>query len=411
MTTQARNYLLMGVGVGLTVGCGAGYYAGKRANKKRHAFEIEETGKMAFRAGRKQGWAEQQDRYEAMSVYIDSNDSPEDIQRKLNQKMQAMTCGKFDDGTIITDGEVIEGGEIQKKTDVENVSGALPDGSNSDEKTGADPGTGSNSDEHSGAPAIGNADVFTVDRVPEIAKVGAAEHDILNHQVVFTGSGGTKFAYPDTLFIGPDGHLLDSIDIRNNIRRHEHNRVRLTLIWAQMGWGIYAPDPDDMNMLPNGSAIPDPDEDRFQVTDEDFENWDLSFSGDDEPEELAFEKERYLDEVERYRAHPEEGPRIISRQEYMDECVMDKIQIDYYDVDKKFAESDDLDKEIGIFDYVGVNDGDELFRHKNDPDDDDPDTIYVKNFRMNCVIEVTRNHRSYQSIRDGGAYVRDGGTD
>ena len=48
---------------------------------------------------------------------------------------------------------------------------------------------------------------------------------------------------------------------------------------------------------------------------------------------------------------------------------------------------------------------------KNDADDDDPDTVYVKNFRMNCVMEVTRLHKSYESVKNGGAYIQDGRTD
>lgn len=386
MTTEKRN-MWIGIGVGAAMGIGTGYLVGSHITKKRCRKEYDsklkkarrsayiegvndgiEEGrdpvreKNAYEAGFREGLQKADELIDQCCVIAHEGDTPEDIQRRVIEKQK----------------------EIDAREAAEKAAAA-------EQKKPNIPET------HTGS-------------APEVRKIGMAEYDSERHQVVFLGSGGTRISYPANLFIGPDGDILDSIDIRNNIRKHEHNKARLNLIWSQMGWGAYIPDLDgEVNEPPTAAEI---------------NNWDLNLDGEtgqadddeglllgDEPEEKTKERERYLDEVDRYRAHPEDAPRIISRREFGEEAYLDRVDVDYYDVENIFVESTDMDNKLDAYEYFGVTNGNDLFRMKNDADDDDPDTVYVKNFRMNCVMEVTRLHKSYESVKNGGAYIQDGRTD
>jgi len=378
MDKKERTKLLIGLGIGAAAGIGTGYFIGKRNTEKRYRREVKKIRRNAYAEGFSAG---QDDAVESSEKWIrenciisDGTETAEELTAKIQEKQQHMSMKKADDETQ------------------ETVS---------DRK------------------ASGNVTVETVSRPAPVAKdmgdeqkltIGTATYDSMNHQVIFHG-GGNSFAYPAGLFIGPDGELLDTIDIRTNIRKHEHNRARLNLIWNQMGWGSYIPELD--------GAVP---EDANELTDEEMNSMDLTLDGEpiaddadtetlleDEPIEKRMEKERYLDEVERYIAKPEEAPRIISRKEFSEEAYLKQINVDYYDVDNVFVESTDEDTELDAYDNFGVTNGNDLFRMQAQ-DDDDPDTVYIKNFRMNFVAEVTRWHKSYASIKDGSGYVKDGNT-
>lgn len=398
MTNDARNKLLIGIGCGVVVGFGTGYVVCKSVTKReqkrrdeRYRKELKEARRQAYikgvehgadgsdivkqayeegkkdgeEAGYERGMAEINEFLDKYCVTPDENDTPETMQEKLRKKQEELKQMGEDVGPVKYEAETAP---IRERSEGQNVASVVP--------------------------------MYASEPV----KIGMADYDIDNHQVVFTGSGGTKIAYPANLFAGPDGSVLDSMDIRTNIRKHEHNRARLNLIWSQMGWGAYIPDLDD---YPAGISPTETDIDNLDVI-QDLDDDDRLLG--DEPEEKTIEREKYLDEVERYIAHPEEAPRIISRQEFDEEAYLDQLYFDYYDVDNKFVESTDLDNEIGSYDYFGVTNGNALFAAKAGIDDDDPDIVHVKNFKMNCVIEVTRYHRAYESIKDGGAYVTDGGT-
>ena len=379
---KINKQLWIGIGIGAAAGIGTGYYVGQKTSQKKHREEVRkarrkayiegvEAGKdkeqidIAYRNGLEAGMDEAKKFIDTYCVVPDEGDTPEQIQEKLRKKQEEI--------------DAAEKAEKAEKTENAAAEEVRQEIAETEAKMNAEP-------------------------VPPI-KIGTAEYDTENHVVVFRGAAGTKFVYPAGLFVGPDGELLDSIDIRNNIRKHEHNKARLNLIWSQMGWGTYIPDLD--GEIGEG----------HEPTDEEINNWDLSLDEDDgrmlgdEPEEKTRERERYLDEVDRYLAHPEDAPRIISRKEFDDECYLEKVYFDYYDVDNKFIENTDVDNEIGPYDYFGITDGNELFRMKNGLDDEDPDIVHVKNFRLNCVMEVTRYHRSYGSVKDGGAYIGDGSTD
>ena len=389
MTKNERNKLLIGIGCGIAAGFGTGYLVCKSVTKReqkrcdeRHRRELKEAKRQAYikgvehgadssdivqkayeegdKDGYNRGMTEMNEFLGKYCVIPDENDTPETMQEKLRKKQEELA--------------------------------AMESEGNSEEKT------------KESAPIREQVEANIVPMyATDMIKIGMADYDANNHKVIFTGSAGTKIGYPANLFIGPDGEMRDSIDIRTNIRKHEHNRARLNLIWNQMGWGAYIPDLDDSP----AEISSNDDIDHLDVI-QDIDDDDRLYG--DEPEEKTIEREKYLDEVNRYIAHPEEAPRIISRKEFDEEAYLDQVYFDYYDVDNKFIESTDVDNEIGPFDYFGVTNGNALFAAKAGIDDDDPDIVHVKNFKMNCVIEVTRYHRAYESIKDGGAYVGDGST-
>lgn len=360
MDKNERNKLLIGIGIGAAAGVGTGFLIGRNSAKKKYEKELKKVRRKAYlegvEQGKDEGLTEAKAWIDTYCVVSDENETPEELVKRVQERQKELS--------------------EQETSDAEKEEKSAP----------------VQEQEQNEMPLAPS----------EPIRIGMATYDTMNHQVVFSGVGGMKIAYPAGLFIGSDGEVLDSVDIRANIRKHEHNKARLNLIWNQMGWGAYVPDLDD-------DPIPDPSKE--EITDEEINNWDLSLDNDDEPEEKIIEKERYMDEIDRYTANPEEAPRLISRKEFSEEAYLEKTYVDFYENDKVFVESTDGDRELDAYTYFGITDGNDLFRMKNDDEDDDPDIVHVKNFKMNCVMEVTRWHKSYASVKDGGAYIQDGSTD
>lgn len=464
MNKSERNKLFIGIGIGLAVGGGTGYFIAEKRTKKKHREEMRKARRKAYLDGIEDG----KDPVQLKNAYLDGVEEGltdgkryiDNLKKVLTDEGMKSTVEKVDQiiaeedeqksnvilndfpegcnaGWIrISDTEIafFEKKDNQTVKLLEDENGKAvkyplsivigDDGNVLDDSTLADNFARfeknpvilkevmriSGLTEPEKEPEIipekihneGNTNNVNEKPVidhPPVKTIGTAKYDQANHQVIFLGAAGTRLAYPETLFIGRDGEVLDSIDIRNNIRKHEHNLARLNLIWNQMGWGAYIPDLDNDVTEGNVSA-------------EDIDNWDLSLDGEaNEPMEKIIERERYLDEVEKYKAHPEEAPRIISRRDFSEEAYLEKTYVDFYDVDNVFVESTDGDRVLDAYDYFGVTNGNDLFRMKRGTeDDDDPDIVHVKSFRMNCVMEVTRWHKSYGSVKDGGAYIS-GNTD
>lgn len=195
--------------------------------------------------------------------------------------------------------------------------------------------------------------------------------------------------YPRELFYDSKGDPLGETQVRHNLRYYEYRTDRLADLWQAMGWGEYRKDPDDPDM------------------ENEVDDYDGAVMGD-EPRIKSEERERYLDLIDKYQAHPEEAPSIISQKSFDDECYLDKLYFDYYDVDNVFIENADMDTPVDAMSMFGVTNGNELFgkqKFDEEDDDNDPDIVHIRNFKMNAVAEITRYHRAFASIRDGSAYI------
>lgn len=376
MNKNETKILVIGIAGGIAVGATAGYCAGRASMKRRARAEIRKVRTSAYSKGVYDGKKENEERIHDLEValnelkdniiYVDSSD-PEDVKKAIDERMGASgnrTTRNTSNGSEAAEGALegqTEASEGQKQSYDEN----------SGEEEGEDDGEDDSDDQ----------------KLPyEMNFIGISRE---NNRIVFEAAAGTKLYYPESIFINPDGSMRDVIDIREAIKRIEHNVQKLNIVWSRLQWGAYIPDLDGY------------------PTAEDIDNWDLEIKDGTEPEEKTMERERYLDEIDRYQAHPEEGPRFVSRQEFEDENYLTKLYINWYEKDNVFIDSMDMDNEINSFDLLGVVNGKDLFKKNADSDDDsfDPDVVYVKNFHYNSIAEVTRFHMAYQEIRDGSAYL------
>ena len=338
--------LWIGIGIGAAVGLTTGYFVGSSVSKKKAQKELKRVRKVAYLKGQSDAEMEARaviDNLTDNVVFVDSTDNAEAIKEKIAEHFRK---------------QEEEGQEESSSTDEEEPAQTDDVYAEKDEDQNRDP-----------MP-------FT----------------IAGDNVIFYGAAGTELRYPKYLIVDKANHLLDTIEIRENLKSFEPDIQKLRVIWNTMGWGFYIPELDGPHAWEQNLKIDDDD--------------DLTLG--DEPEEKTIERQRYLDQVERYIAHPEEAPQIISRQDFDDECYLEKLYFDYYDVDNKFIENTDMDSEVDGFTMFGFVNGNDLFEHKIPDEDDDPDIIHVRNFKMNCVMEVTRFHRAYSSIKDGSAYVNGG---
>lgn len=211
---------------------------------------------------------------------------------------------------------------------------------------------------------------------------------------------GGVLTYPIELFCDKNG-LMDVGRIRSNLRIYEHNPINLKRVWEALGWGTFTPDPEDISVIE--------DIENMNVSLEDLEEMDKTMG--DEPEETTIERQRYLDKVEKYINSPSTGnAKIVSKRRYDEDCILEHNLVDYYDVDNVFTDNQDMNSTIDPTLLFGVSDGKELFEYKQkhlsefEDDDQDPDIVYVENFADGSISEITRYHKSYQSMRDGSGY-------
>ena len=154
------------------------------------------------------------------------------------------------------------------------------------------------------------------------------------------------------------------------------------------------------------SSVREWTKDLIATTNEDIENYDLSIddeSNSEEVEEMKEARERYLDHIDRYLGDPTEGPHYISAQDFNEATMLDQIFINYYEGDNTFVDIGDTNKLVDPVTDFGTADGKELFA--NAENREEPDTVHMCNMKMNAVYEITRYEQSYESIRDGSAFL------
>ncbi len=368
MTKQEKKQLWIGIGIGVSAGVVGGFFIGNTVTKRRTRKELKKVREAAYIKGARDAEEEAKlviDELKNNTIMVNSTDDPAEIKKAINAHFGASDAQMTQDSS---DGSEAVNGAFLGQTEA----------------------------------STGHDDDIYVEKVkkdvyelPEdmnfIGITASKEH------ITFANGDEPPITYPKWLFLNNDGSMRDVLDIRKDLKLYDHSIRNLCVVWNKLGWGTYIAELD-------GS-----------VQNENIDSYNLDIDDDtlgDEPMEKTIERQRYLDEIDRYQAHPEEAPRIISRQDFEEDNYLEKRYIDYYDKDNVFVESNDVDTPIDDpFSLTGVVNGQDLFAHKNRYDDDsDPDIVHVKNFAMNSVFEITRWHKSYASIRDGSAYIN-GSTD
>ena len=361
VTKQRITYAAIGAGVGVAV-TGTTAYIIAHKKLKRAKKQLEEARKAQHRAyidGIEEATEEAQRWIDEHVLRIDADD-PESAQKAIDKAFSeaAATPTETQSESSSPSPEISPSSEPQQKTPV------------------------CKSETSDGKSTIQNADDIYEEKSKEV---------IADDEIGFRFHG-KLITYPRKLFFDDDGVEYGETRVRENLRQYETDIGRLKEIWLALGFGEYCPEED---------------------ADVDLEDWDLNIEGD-EPEIKSKERERYLEQVKRYNNNPNEGPRIVSKKEFDEECYLSKANITYYAGDNVFVDSTDMDNPIDPVLLLGVSDGNYLYSNKPqfdpDEDDNDPDIVYVRNFKMNTIAEVTRDKRTYASVADGSVYL-DGETD
>ena len=373
MTKQEKQKLFIGIGVGLTVGIGTGYLIGAKTTKRKAREEIKRVRRNAYMKGIEEATEEAKKFIDDNVIVVDSSNS-EEIQKAVEAHFNALNDGSIPSPSDST--EAVNGAFLgQTEAFCEDKSGSAEEKATDDniyaEKTPA------------GASQ-------SYDLPDELNFIGVS-YD--GHNIIFANGDEPPLSYPKWLFLDNNGNMRDVTNIREDLKRYDHTIRNLCVVWNRLGWGTYVMDLDGVS------------------EDEDISDYDVNIDDTtlgEEPMEKTMERQKYLDEIDRYQAHPEEAPHIISRQDFEEEAYLDQRNFDYYEVDNVFVESNDIDTPVDAMTLFGTNNGQELFARKPIPgpdERDDPDIVYLKNFKMNSVMEVTRWHKSYESVRDGSAYI------
>lgn len=141
----------------------------------------------------------------------------------------------------------------------------------------------------------------------------------------------------------------------------------------------------------------------------DADDWDLSID-DEEAYKRSEERSKYLELVEKYQKNPEDAPMHISRKQFDEESYLEKVYVTYYSGDNVFAADLDADNPMDAWQNFGVVNGNDLFTTHviaDDDENDDPNIVYIRNFAMNCVYEVTRTKESYAALKSGEIYLKE----
>lgn len=385
MTKQEKQKLWIGIGIGATVGIGTGFVIGHQTAKRKARRDIKKLRHQAYLKGLDDATEEAKKVIDDLTnnvVLVDSTD-PEVIKKAVEDHFNAQSDGAIEESSDSADAP---NGAFLWQTEAseeDNTASAKQKAENDDK-------TAQNSSSHVYPDDIyaEKTPVIQYDLPDELNFIGVG-YDGTN--ITFANGDQPPLSYPKWLFLNNNGDMRDVTSIREDLKRYDHTIRNLCVVWNRLGWGTYVMDLDSI------------------AEDEDIASYDVDIDDTtlgDEPMEKTLERQKYLDEIDRYIAHPEEAPQIISRDEFQEEAYLDQRLFDYYEVDNVFVESNDVNKPVDAVTLFGTNNGQELFDRKADSDDD-PDVVYVKNFKMNSVMEITRWHKSYASIVDGSAYIHD----
>ena len=382
-----KKSLWIGIGTGIVIGGTTGFIIGNQVTKKKARHEIKKVRNTAYLKGQQDAEIEARKVIDELTenvVFVDSTASADEIKKAVDEKsaqISAQTSSQNTNNTEKAD-EQSEQSERGEEAETEDDKRSELSEQSERNKRSAEATADQISKELSD-------EMYAENEKTEIYQTAGGIYRRHGQYIVFTGAAGTELYFPKSLMFNERGERLDDIRIRKNFKMYESDVQKLRVVWNALGWGTYIPDLDGTPQ------------------DEDIDDWDLSIAWD-EPEEKSEERKRYLEKVSKYIADSDAKPKIISRRDFEEETHLDKVYIDYYDVDHVFIENTNPNEPVDAATLLGTSDGEVLFGMKqiNEAENDtDPDIVNVENFKMNAVIEVTRYHKAYSDVKDGSAYV------
>lgn len=144
-----------------------------------------------------------------------------------------------------------------------------------------------------------------------------------------------------------------------------------------------------------------PNDDEYGVPSaEEINNYDLDIDDKEATERSQIpveDIERLKDMIERYDGTLADVAYVIDAERFMDDHMNDKAYVNWYEKDNVFEE--DLIVTKDPVKSFGTADGSDLF--KSSGENDDPDTVYIRNNKQCTDYEITRIHGSYAEIVGG----------
>ena len=144
-----------------------------------------------------------------------------------------------------------------------------------------------------------------------------------------------------------------------------------------------------------------PNDDEYSVPSaEEINNYDLDIDDKEATERSQIpveDIERLKDMIERYDGTLADVAYVIDAERFMDDHTNDKAYVNWYEKDNVFEE--DLIVTKDPVKSFGTADGSDLF--KSSGENDDPDTVYIRNNKQCTDYEITRIHGSYAEMVGG----------
>lgn len=147
----------------------------------------------------------------------------------------------------------------------------------------------------------------------------------------------------------------------------------------------------------------------MQFPDDDINNYDLRIDDEEATQEAGEFSEshvKYLEMIRMYKnVNGDIPPMTISREQFANEHILEKVYVNWYDEDDVFEENDRrIEDPYYTFGFVS---GHDMFSPERVANREDPDICHVRNLKLSTDFEITRTHGSYSRlIEDGEVYYR-----
>ena len=149
-------------------------------------------------------------------------------------------------------------------------------------------------------------------------------------------------------------------------------------------------------------------ESEFPSDEEDINDYDLTIDdkeATDEASDFSQTHAEYVEMLKKYNEmHGEIPPMVISHEQFDNEHIFEKRYVNWYAEDDVFTMLNDSKVDDPYY-YFGYTSGRDLFAPEKVDNREDPNIVYIRNFKESVDYEITRMPGNYsQLIKDGEIY-------